>query len=75
VAEERDFLAVGLQDEGRADGLLAEVVVHDPLLDPAHDRVAEELHDRRVDPCGHQPEGVARRVEAVVRLQVLEPAR
>ena len=74
MGQERDRRVAGRHDEGGADRLLAEVLVHDPVLDPLHQRLAEEADDGRVDPGRHEPEGVAGGDEAVVGLQVLEPA-
>ena len=63
----------GRHDEGRPDRLLAEELVHDPVLHPLHDRFAEEADHGRVDPGRHQAERVSGGDEAVVRVEILEP--
>jgi hypothetical protein len=73
VTEERQRLVPGWQDERCANGLLAEVVVHDPVLDTVHERFAEPVYDGGINPGGHQPKRIPGGDEAVVRIQVLEP--
>src|SRR5207247_9196466 len=72
VSEEWDRWMTCGHDEGGADWLLAEELIHDPVLHLPHYLLAEEPHHDGVNPCRHQPERVSRCHEAVVRLQVLK---
>ena len=74
MGQERDRRVLRRDHKRRPDRLLAEELVHDPVLDPLHQPLAEPADHGGVDPGGHQAEGVAGGDEAVVRLQVFEPA-
>jgi hypothetical protein len=53
VAEERERRVAGLEDERCPDRLLPEVLVHDPVLNPCHQILAEPADDGGVDPGCH----------------------
>ena len=72
VDQERHVQVVRVQDEGRADWLLAEELVEDVVLDAAHQLVTEVTYDGGVDADRHEAEGVASGHEAVVRLKVFK---
>src|SRR5260221_8539707 len=73
MRQKRQRRIVRWQDKGRPDRLLSEELIHDSLLHPRYERLTESMDYRRVDPSGHESEGVARRNEAIMRFQVLEP--
>jgi hypothetical protein len=72
MTQERDRRMAGGHDKGCPDRLLAEELVHDPVLYPLHDRLAEEPNDGSVDPGGHKTERVTSGDKAVVGLQFFE---
>ena len=59
-------------NESRADWLLSQVFVHDPVLNALHHSLAKKSHNRCVDSGRHDAEGIPGRDEAVMWLQILE---
>jgi hypothetical protein len=74
MCEERDAGVAGGEDEGGAEGLFAEEVLVDVLLDGGHDGYAEVADDGSIDAGGHDAEGIAGGDEAVMRREVFEIA-
>ena len=71
--ERRDSCSVR-HDEARTDGLLAQIILQNLLLDLLHDMSSEETDEREIHPGIRQPKRIAGGDDTIELRQFLEPA-
>jgi hypothetical protein len=70
----RNCLVIRGNNESRSDGLFTKVIIHDAMLNPVHQFLAEYPYHSCINPRCHDAERVAGCNEAIVRFEVFKSA-